>query len=235
MTEGSPDVSALVRRIAKLESQLAEVPRFRWGVVADDDPLSVQLELDPAPLAGKPATIVAGLQADDRVLALQQHLRTTIVGRGGGVPFPEPDPVLPAPQMVVLNAGASITAAAGTWQNVPSVATISLTLEQAAIVQVMFGAQPAASSGYSMLGVRTSGAFVSDEHHYLGNAATGTTDFGQHTPFAITTAAISITGFKLVALPAGTTVFTMRSRRSATGTHMTDYPTMTVTPLRWTV
>lgn len=78
---------ALLDQIAKLKSAVAGKPEFRWGVVSGVTPLQVTLDADPAPLAGVPSTLVAGLVVGQRVQCVIQNHRVTVVGASaGGVP-----------------------------------------------------------------------------------------------------------------------------------------------------
>lgn len=61
-----------------------EPVNFRWAVVTQADPLRVRIETEAEPLAGKPSTLVAGLEADERVFVLIHRNRATILGRAGG-------------------------------------------------------------------------------------------------------------------------------------------------------
>lgn len=76
---------ALLDQITKLKSAVAGKPDFRWGVVSGVTPLQVTLDADPAPLAGVPSTLVAGLVVGQRVQCVIQNHRVTVVGASGGV------------------------------------------------------------------------------------------------------------------------------------------------------
>lgn len=76
----------LADRLQELSEKLRLVPVFRWAVVVNASPLTVQLDADDAPLVGTPSTLVAHLRVGDRVLVMLLHNRVTVVGRGKGAP-----------------------------------------------------------------------------------------------------------------------------------------------------
>lgn len=59
-------------------------PSFRWAVVTAVSPLAVRIESESDPLNGKPSTLVAGLEVNDRVFLVIAKNRATILGRAGG-------------------------------------------------------------------------------------------------------------------------------------------------------
>lgn len=79
----------LVDRIASLEQRLRGAPHAEWGVVTQASPLRVRLDGDAEPLLGTPSTLVSGLRVGDRVQAMIQNRKITILGRGGGDPIRE--------------------------------------------------------------------------------------------------------------------------------------------------
>ncbi|WP_052961587.1 MULTISPECIES: hypothetical protein [unclassified Leucobacter] len=217
------NLDALLRVVEKLAAKVADMVGLRWGLVTQAVPLRVQLDVDTAPLDGTPSSLVSGLAVGDRVLVAMQSRRATVLGRAGG------ELRLPDPQSVKLSAGASITAAVGVWQDVPGLAKITVVnpTTKRLICRVDFGATGNASAGYARVGVACSGATVVDADQFSNGIAGGG---GPHAPFA-NGANSNIVGWKLVTLEPGTTVFTLRSMRDQTGTHSTNYPGFTVTPI----
>lgn len=145
---------------------------------------------------------------------------------------------MPPPQTVSRNgASTNVSALGGVFEDIPLLEKITFTTPRPLYVAVDFGASVYAYNGYIMLGVATSGAFVSGAYHYLGNSPTATGEYGTHTPYwnnVQQQPQAAISGHKVILLPAGETIFTMRRLRSATGIVAVDaYPTMTVSPITW--
>lgn len=141
---------------------------------------------------------------------------------------------LPEPVKTNYNGAANLTAAAGVWQDVPSIAKAQITNPgpKRLLCRVDFGAIVSASAGYTMLAVACSGATVIGVQQETKPGDLDT--FGAlHTPFSATTTQLALTGVKTVYLNPGTTTFTLRSMRSATGTHVTNYPSLLVEPRRF--
>lgn len=217
------DFDDLRRRIKTTQALSEAAPRLRWAKVTSATPLRIQLDGDTVPLSGTPSSVESGLTAGTRVLIVIQGQRATIIGRAGG------ELRIPDPQSVKLSAAASITAAVGVWQDVPGLAKITVVNPTAKklLCRVDFGATGNASAGYARVGVACSGATVVDADQFTNGIAGGG---GPHAPFA-NGANSNIVGWKLVTLEPGTTVFTLRSMRDQTGTHSTNYPGFTVTPI----
>lgn len=140
---------------------------------------------------------------------------------------------LPASQVVNYNDATTITAASGVWQNVPNLSTITFEDVPAPLeVRVSFGAVAYATSGYSMLGVLTSGATSLNERTLTTG---GVECVGAHTPLT-SGADIQMYGFKMLTLNPGSTTFRLRSRRNvSSGTQAVNYPTMLVEPIQWRI
>lgn len=81
--------SALRHRIDALAARIRAAPHAEWGVITQASPLRVRLDGDAEPLLGTPSTLVSGLRVGDRVQAMIQNRKVTILGRGGGDPIRE--------------------------------------------------------------------------------------------------------------------------------------------------
>lgn len=138
---------------------------------------------------------------------------------------------LPEPLQDYGTTTTTITASAATWQNVPGSSDLSFgDLERPLLVVAHFGGECSASVGYSMVGVRASGALdLAPEEDVNGN----TTRFG-HTPFAEGTSNVHLEGHKYFILPTGVTTFRLQSRRNVgTGTQTMNYSYLSLIPVRW--
>jgi len=80
----------ILDRVADLRASISGQVVLRWGIVTSLEPFRVKLDADTDPLPFKPDRTVSGLELGDRVLAAVQNRRVTVIGRGGGVPSPEP-------------------------------------------------------------------------------------------------------------------------------------------------
>lgn len=178
--------------------------------------------------------VVSSSTADSRVVVSGPEVRISAGNSGIGVYGPLLEQSLPGPGKSGYSGALNITAAAGVWQDVPSMMPIQITnpTSKQMICRVDFGAIVSASAGYSMLAVACTGATVIgvQQESKPGDAATFS---ALHTPFSSTTTQLALTGAKTVYLNPGTTTFTLRSMRSATGTHVTNYPSLLVEPRRF--
>jgi hypothetical protein len=135
-------------------------------------------------------------------------------------------PPLPAPVTTVGPGSSTVTSTA--FEDMPGTSTIVLTLESPAYARIDMQAIIADNSGtYTMLGATVSGATtIGEAENGMGQSTSGFTPFGY--------SAGELTGSKVVLLSAGTNTFTLRRRRSAaSGTHITNYAFMQVTPIAW--
>jgi len=228
------DLSRVLGELESLGRRVDSLPVLRWAVVTAVAPLQVQLDADPVPLLGTPATLVSGLVVGDRVQVSIQNRRVTVVGRGGGAPVVAK---LPLPQTVSFNGSPGNTGSVGgSFENVPSIPVINFEAGQAIYVRVSYSAQVANSgTSYTMIGADTSGAFVSSVHHRLGLAPDATGVFGEHTPYSRgNTLEMNVHGGKTLLLPAGVTTIRLKRMRMVTGEiSTTAYPTLSIVPIGW--
>ena len=133
-----------------------------------------------------------------------------------------------------LNGGsASITTAASTWAYHPGISGVAFTTARSILVRADFGGIVKGTAGYVMHGILCTGALSLAEQELQVSLTSKETLYGQHTPFTTSTTDTSQLGFKYLILPAGVTNIYLRVRRSATGTHSSNYAHLSITPIRY--
>lgn len=127
----------------------------------------------------------------------------------------------------------AVTAAAATWEPVPTV-TPQVTYTPAAALEVLVTYSASITGNgtvYGMIGVGASGG-ITVAPDYDQNS--GLQEFGS-TPFALATTNTPTYGSKLLVLPGGvpTTLMMMRRRNTAAFAPAVNYTQMQVMPRRW--
>lgn len=75
--------NALNDQLDRIVDKLRQQPVFQWAVVTSVSPLQIRYDGATDPVAGSPASTVAGLQVGDRVWCQRIHRRDIILGKGG--------------------------------------------------------------------------------------------------------------------------------------------------------
>lgn len=147
-------------------------------------------------------------------------------------PWKNPSTALPDSWQAFGPDNSTVTAAASTWENIDPALSVTFTPATPLRVNVMLTAVITGNGTvYGMIGVRASGGLVLDPEVDQATAAIKYAN----TPFNQINGGVTVTGFKVLTLPAGvaTTLTMQRRRNSAAFAPNVNYSSMRVIPEAW--